>query len=842
MSDGYLISVGVKADFSELKQESQQAAEAVQEMSSEITEAFSGTSDAADTSGEALTALADAYAQIEAQGLQAVETMNALADAAALQAAATQDAAAAVAQAVEQASATSETAATTSAAVAAANQQVSAAYAKMAQTALEAANSQNRVSSVLQQYRSGALSAAVATQLLSVEMRENAAATAMLAASKAEAIAAEEELAAAQYAETDAGRAAAAAEEAEANAALWDATAVEAMGAAHGAAVPQVAAASAAIREFEGSLPIRAVERFLSQTLGLGPILQAAFPVLGAIAFGEVILQTAGKLHSVYKELLGIKTLREDIEKGNERDAQRGGQAYSQAIQTQHEVSMKANPLGTLSNDIFDQGKVVQALETAITNAQTAADGLREAAKTANPVFGQSAEKDTMAAAGQEAHKAALQAELEQQQAILSRMQQQFSEEKDKEAKAAETAEEKKQRAADATARKQEEALKKYEEGRERQAKADAEASAGLSKFSEESQKDTEKELDEMLVASQKELQAELKQSNALLEEQAKKTREAMAAQVDQNQRKQTDVKSQVQTRQISPQTEATELEALVQQKLGIQNAYYQALEALYNKDSVEWQKVEDERFAALRKDAQEMQVIQDNLANQTSNSLTKAFDQIGKQWMSVQDRMLKGQLSIGRGMQQMSSSMLLDAVHGYEKMIAQMIRMDLTKLASTTSTNAATVASNASAAAASTAVSRTNALEEVFIHAKVAAAKAFDWASGWGGPIAGAIAAAAAFTGVMAVGAFEQGGIIPGSIGSAVPIIGHAGEAVLPQPMTKLLMDVANSGGARGSTIHNGGNTFNGIADAKTFQKMLTKHERTVAQSTKRAIRNGRF
>lgn len=58
-----------------------------------------------------------------------------------------------------------------------------------------------------------------------------------------------------------------------------------------GHAVPQIAAASGAIREFEGTLPIRAVERFLTTTLGLGPVLAAAFPVVGGIAFGEMLFE-----------------------------------------------------------------------------------------------------------------------------------------------------------------------------------------------------------------------------------------------------------------------------------------------------------------------------------------------------------------------------------------------------------------------------------------------------------------------------------------------------------------------------------------------------------------------
>lgn len=57
--------------------------------------------------------------------------------------------------------------------------------------------------------------------------------------------------------------------------------------------VPQYAAASGAVRLLEGNMNnlIRPAERFLATTLGMGPALQAAFPVVGAIAMGSVLLE-----------------------------------------------------------------------------------------------------------------------------------------------------------------------------------------------------------------------------------------------------------------------------------------------------------------------------------------------------------------------------------------------------------------------------------------------------------------------------------------------------------------------------------------------------------------------
>ena len=53
--------------------------------------------------------------------------------------------------------------------------------------------------------------------------------------------------------------------------------------------VTSMTAASGAIRVFEGALPVRAVEAFITKVLPLGGILQAAFPIIGAIALFEMI-------------------------------------------------------------------------------------------------------------------------------------------------------------------------------------------------------------------------------------------------------------------------------------------------------------------------------------------------------------------------------------------------------------------------------------------------------------------------------------------------------------------------------------------------------------------------
>lgn len=65
--------------------------------------------------------------------------------------------------------------------------------------------------------------------------------------------------------------------------------------AAHGS-VTEIQATSGALRVLEGSGGIRAAERFLTLIPGLGPALQAAFPIIGAIALFDALTRLADKV------------------------------------------------------------------------------------------------------------------------------------------------------------------------------------------------------------------------------------------------------------------------------------------------------------------------------------------------------------------------------------------------------------------------------------------------------------------------------------------------------------------------------------------------------------------
>ena len=89
----------------------------------------------------------------------------------------------------------------------------------------------------------------------------------------------------------------------------------EMVAAAAGHQVPAMAASSGALRLLEGdySNNIRAAERFVGTTLGLSPILEAAFPVVGAIALGGALVEMGKKAYDVEQDFVNLKSAIEGL-------------------------------------------------------------------------------------------------------------------------------------------------------------------------------------------------------------------------------------------------------------------------------------------------------------------------------------------------------------------------------------------------------------------------------------------------------------------------------------------------------------------------------------------------
>lgn len=163
------------------------------------------------------------------------------------------------------------------------------------------------------------------------------------------------------------GEMAAAEAEAAAGADVLAASEQKAAAGASGLGLSSRQAATAGIGILEGRMMSgnRAAAAFLSTTLGLGPILQAAFPVIGALALGEVLVQIATKLYDVYTK------------------AEQAGQEIARAFDEANQKVEAGNDALALSNsrlqDEIDklEGKPSNGLQTALLEAIALADRLQ---------------------------------------------------------------------------------------------------------------------------------------------------------------------------------------------------------------------------------------------------------------------------------------------------------------------------------------------------------------------------------------------------------------------------------------------------------------------------------
>ena len=145
--------------------------------------------------------------------------------------------------------------------------------------------------------------------------------------------------------------------------------AAEELAAATGHTGAQMAYASGAIRVFEGTLPIRAVERFITTTLGLGPLLTAAFPIVGLIALSEMLVRIAGKVVDLYENFVELKDVQEELIGVEERLARATIASFEQTQRLAEE-------------HLRNTGKLVDAAQLHLQNLQSRPIDLGQFLKT----------------------------------------------------------------------------------------------------------------------------------------------------------------------------------------------------------------------------------------------------------------------------------------------------------------------------------------------------------------------------------------------------------------------------------------------------------------------------
>jgi hypothetical protein len=323
--------------------------------------------------------------------------------------------------------------------------------------------------------------------------------------------------------------------------------------------------------------------------------------------------------------------------------------------------------------------------------------------------------------------------------------------------------------------------------------------------------------------ATTKELEKRINAEAKFRDERIHDAETSATAEIDAKQRATEEL---LQVGQISVQQEVAQLKDLAKQKLDIEHGYLDERikevtdrmvkddgEA-YEQDLAEYSKLlsaktaADDKYtndviAAQRKQDEAIKQEHDKeLAEQKQmlDRMTNALNQSLIQWINGQKTFTQAMAEMW---QKLADQMIMQIMRAVEQqIIASALQKSLSK-------------------------------EDIVSKAHEAAADAYTWASTWGGPPAGAVAAALAFSSVAALSAFEQGGIVPETDVAML----HKNEMVLPAAISQKVQNFTEPKEKAGGDTH----LHVSAVDGESAGKFLQKHSGTIRKQLQRMVKNGK-
>lgn len=633
----------------------------------------------------------------------------------------------------------------------------------------------------------------------------------------------------------------------------------------------------------------RAAAALLTTTLGLGPVIQAAFPVIGALALAEVLYDIGKGVVDAYNKFISLdaaeQKLYDDVKKLQTEDFVN--------VHSIEDATLRLNEANESATKLLDTAHSLQSagwsqiLQGNLGVGIGAIVGGRATADASNQKKEQSFTLD--------------QKSLELQHQInTAKIEAAHSSDGELEGEAKINAELQKRLALNAENQRYTAQRDKMEgnisspnsgkelEGIEDQA-ARGEAAAQRQQLSLEQLKQAQKEAGDAAIAQMR-IDADAKKQDAQITKELTETwvglynaEQKMADLQDEHdsevRRKDVEQNKQLGNDQTKGsldqiQSSASVQEALVryQQAAGaltpLRAAYDEArIHAqqfaqelnILNQRLIQQQQLGDKTGAAQTQNQitqvqgrASVSAIQDqtNVVSQFSKPFQSAFDSINNDWLQLQGKLIFGTHNIGAAFANMGVSMLTSVAASIEQMGAKWLEHEIMVRVLHLLTNQAKIASDATAAAQSNALTTASAatkqsitsatnVSEVLSYAAVAAAEAAASVAAVPlvGPALAAAAAASTFGEVASfatIAAFGTGGIIPNT---GVALV-HQGEAVLPRNLTDMLMDKANNGNESGRGFTNTTHiNVHGNSD-RIFRSQLNRFSTDVARSVQRAAR----
>ncbi len=630
-------------------------------------------------------------------------------------------------------------------------------------------------------------------------------------------------------------------------------TAVDAANGALGHQVSATIAAGAEMRVLEGAMPIRAAEQFIARIEGVGPVLQAAFPVFGAIALGEVLVRADEAAYKLSERF-------DDIAKARKRATEEMKEFDRELARTREEI-VRLND--KQFEDIY--GKVAASAKKAADRTQNLALATKEAMIRGqlaeqrnianNPISSSDATGGTQMA-GQYRQRAVALIEISRIEGELDLI----------------TA----QRHADELKQAEEslQSLREQQSERDKALKHEESEADRAAKEEQRYQQEISLERSEQFVRGLHELQEYGAKKTAELERQRlqeldaaiKDSVEQAKAAEDAQKRETESLKRGIEERrririEDAEAGSAGRLADLAGQRASLQKpegvnktpeaelAYLEALRSIDHqiiaeKQRTQLQIIADDAAAAAAAaqiseeaaseaerrtlaDIRKLQEInrqgQIAMANDTKAILNQQmqqyqqfFQQINAGFQRSFDQWLSGHKSFVASVQQVWAGMVVSFTNSIIQMGLKWAEQQILMTVANATGVAARTAAVAAGSAAQASFASVAAAAQIQVYAAEASAATYAALSPIPivGPALAAVAAPAVYYTVEALGtglaAFETGGIIPNT---GVALV-HQGEAVLPAPLTQTLMNASGEGG--GITINGGVHVHSPSANPK--------------------------
>jgi hypothetical protein len=581
-------------------------------------------------------------------------------------------------------------------------------------------------------------------------------------------------------------------------------------------------AASAELRVLEGNFngSTRAAGAFLSQLPGIGAAMQLAFPVFGAIAVVEIFTRISKAASDSYENIVNLKAVNEQIDGVHrllaqssqsvedhleaqriqyirlaegivaatkaERDffaskainldnvfSSKDFQAMPDAIKHGFEDAYKVIDPKDLPNKIKQLGGEIQSLQSIAAKPieiQMGPGTMGDAAGFAAMADSAIAEREKNQNAArlklaQDLYKRLQDSEADYSQTVKTYGETISKEQAAQDEKRAKSA----SRTLDLMISEMIAVDKMAVDSSQRVTDAIGETWQKLYKQDEEAQKTAEKyeaEATRAFIANSKQQVDALR----LVEEEKIKAAQEKFSNTEKN------TQVSVQLGDLNPAQRLEILRSALDQEYKVISAAKQRIAALDAGDVAKQQKEQNEMLQAQRQYEQQFTQLNQQASLSVHQQWQSAFTQINGTFQTALNGWIQGTQSFENAMTKAWEGIAAAAV----KNILQIMAMSAMQAAQ----------------------GKATALEQKLDAAKLAFANTYATVSAWPvvGPILAPEIAAGAFA---AVAAFEHGGIVGGQIGSAVPIVAHAGERVLSQSQTQNFESMVNNSSKQGGDSH---------------------------------------